>query len=250
MARASYIVRLDDACPTMVPEPWAALETGLDALGICPLVAVIPECRDPKMMCAPADPGFWARVRRWQEKGWGIALHGLHHLYHPDPPGQRSLVPFKREGEFVGVDVQKQREMMRQAWSIFDVQGIAPDFFIAPSHSFDLATLEALRAETPIRRVSDGLSYKPFNWQGFAWYPQQLWHFRDMPFGLWTVNFHPNAMTSEDVDAAIIAVQDFADRIVAPASLPVPEGRDLGDILFEGAYRAAFALKRRRGRGG
>jgi hypothetical protein len=234
----------------MAPEPWAALESGLDALGICPLVAVIPECRDPKMMCAPADAAFWDRVRRWQQKGWAIALHGLHHLYHSDPAGTSSLVPFKREGEFVGIAADRQREMIRRAWSIFDARGVTPDFFVAPSHSFDLATLEALRVETPIRKISDGLSYRPFRRYGFAWYPQQLWHFRKMPFGLWTVNFHPNTMSSEDVDTTIMAVRRFADHIVAPGSLPVPKGRDPGDMLFDGAYRMAFSLKRWRSRGG
>jgi hypothetical protein len=202
------------------------------------------------MMYAPADAAFWDRVRCWQQKGWGIALHGLHHLYHSDPPGRRSLVPFKREGEFVGIAAGKQREMMRQAWAAFKTQGVMPDFFIAPSHSFDLATLEALRVETPIRKISDGLSYRPFRRYGFAWYPQQLWHFRKMPFGLWTVNFHPNTMTSEDVDTTIMAVRRFADRIVAPGSLPAPQGRGPGDVLFDGAYRIAFLLKRWRGGGG
>jgi hypothetical protein len=124
---------------------------------------------------------------------------------------------------------------------------VAPDFFIAPSHSFDRATLEGLRSETTIRKVSDGLSYRPFRHLGFEWYPQQLWHFRDMPSGLWTVCLHPNTMTPAELEGVIADIQRFSNRIVVPAALTAPRRRGLPDLLFEVLYRAAFSLKRRSG---
>lgn len=241
---ARYVIRLDDACPTMAPAPWSRLEEAFDELGICPLVAVIPDCRDPELALAPFDPQFWDRVRRWQAKGWGIAMHGLTHVYHPDPPGARSLIPFHRRGEFVGLPLERQCAIVAESWCRFRDEGVEPKFFIAPSHSFDSATLEALSRETCIRTVSDGLSMRVFRRYGFAWIPQQLWRFRDASFGLWTVCLHPNTMTMCAIDAAIADMKRFSRAVVAPHGLPAPAPYGWHEAAFGLVYRALLALKR------
>lgn len=239
-----YLVRLDDACPTMARPAWDALEAAFDRLGIRPLVAVIPDCRDPSMALMPVEPDFWSRVRRWQAKGWGIALHGLHHSYHPDPPGAGSLVPFKREGEFVGLPLVRQREIIARAWAVFAAEGVTPTLFIAPSHSFDKVTLEALRLETPVRIISDGLSWRMFRRFGFDWIPQQLWHFRALRFGLWTVCLHPNMMDARELDRTLAALERFGPHVSHAAALPPPRSFGPGDMLFQSAYGVLMMLKR------
>jgi hypothetical protein len=239
-----YLVRLDDACPTMARPAWDALEAVFDRLGIRPLVAVIPDCRDPSMASMPAEPAFWDRVRRWQAKGWSIALHGLHHSYHPDPPGAGSLVPFKREGEFVGLPLARQREIIARAWAMFAAEGVKPTLFIAPSHSFDKVTLEALKLETPIRIISDGLSWRKFRRFGFDWIPQQLWHFRSLRFGLWTVCLHPNMMDTRELDRTLAALKRFAPHVSHTAALPPARSFGPGDMLFQSVYGVLMMLKR------
>lgn len=32
----------------------------------------------------------------------------------------------------------------------------------------------------------------PFEKYDFKWIPQQIWHYRSMPFGVWTCCIHPN----------------------------------------------------------
>ena len=59
-----FLVRLDDACPTQRSEMWNALEETFDHLGIRPIVGVIPDNRDPALLCSADDGKFWDRVRR------------------------------------------------------------------------------------------------------------------------------------------------------------------------------------------
>ena len=73
-----YLIRLDDACPTMDSKKWGRIEKIIEKLPP-PMVGVIPANKDKRQMCEAPDEHFWGKVRRWQEKGWVIALHGYDH---------------------------------------------------------------------------------------------------------------------------------------------------------------------------
>ena len=68
---AKYIIRLDDACPTMHKENWDRMERLLFKYNISPVVAVIPDCRDEKLNIDEPDTSFWERV------GVGSQLVGI-----------------------------------------------------------------------------------------------------------------------------------------------------------------------------
>src|SRR5687767_5020043 len=138
---AQYLLRLNDACPTMRREAWDPLERAIDKLGIKPIDGVVPDNKDPKLACADSDNGFWERVRGWKRRGWSIAMHGLHHVYHPVPRGASALLPTRRKSEFVGISLEQQKAMVRRAAEILARQQIVPELFIAPGHSFDTHTL-------------------------------------------------------------------------------------------------------------
>lgn len=198
MALRRAFLRLDDACPSMNVETWRRVELIVDALGIKPIVGVIPDCRDPEMAISPPDKAFWSKVRAWQQKGWTIALHGLHHIYHDDPPGFKPLIPLHRRGEFVGLPLADQRALLRASWAEFQKHAVIPTMFMAPSHSFDERTLEALVHETPIRWLTDGVSFRPFSRYGLAWLPQQLGVMHSwLPPGVWTICIHPNFLSNQ-----------------------------------------------------
>ena len=65
MPLARYLIRLDDACPTMHRLRWQAIEELLDEFAIKPIVAVIPNNEDPGMVFDNLDNEFWQRVQRW-----------------------------------------------------------------------------------------------------------------------------------------------------------------------------------------
>lgn len=240
---ARYLLRLDDACPTMDRERWAAMEALLDALEVRPIVAVVPENRDADLVRGRVDPLFWDRVRAWEAKGWAIAMHGLHHRQHP--VDRRTLiVPFHDRSEFAGLDEDAQKRLLVRAWTAFVAQGIRPTAWIAPGHAFDRATLRALREATPIRIISDGLSLDSFEEDGFAWVPQQLWFPRPRRWGTWTICLHPNSMTPADMDRLRRALSQpyYRERLVALQDLSL---RSRPRSLLDRGYHHGFLARGR-----
>jgi predicted deacetylase len=209
---ARYLIRLDDACDAMNPTKWGHLERVLDEHGVKPIVAVVPDNQDAELMCAPRDPSFWKTVRAWAAKGWTIAMHGYRHLMHPTQ--SELLVPFYRRSEFAGLSAEAQAAKIRAAWQLFLAEGVVPQVWVAPAHSFDVVTLEALKAETSIAVVSDGIAWNTFHEHGFHWIPQQLWALTERRWGLWTVCLHPNQMSEAAIAAFGRRVGDhFRGRI-------------------------------------
>lgn len=242
---ARYIVRLDDACPTMKSESWGPLESLLDELGIKPLVGVVPDNRDPKLMCSPAEADFWGRVRRWQAKGWDVALHGLHHVYHPIPPGGMPLLRLTDESEFVGLPLEEQKRLISTGYATMAAEGVNPRIFMAPSHSFDKLTLQALREVTDIRIIADGHALRAFDASGFTWIPQQLWRYIDMPFGIWCICLHPNTMNQAELHKISADLRRHAARfITASDALMESRPHTFLDFAFAAVYRVGLKIKK------
>lgn len=194
-----YLIRLDDACPTMERDNWRRIEEILDRHGVKPMVGVIPDNRDPQQQLSPADEGFWPHVKEWEAKGWAIAMHGYDHCYISMSAGINPLWP---RSEFAGVSLDEQRAKIRNGMAIFRQHGIEPRYFFAPSHTFDLNTLEALRRESTIRIISDTIATRPYRRWGFTFLPQMGGSCREMRLpGVWTFCLHPSAMRDADFDA-------------------------------------------------
>lgn len=218
--KSRYLIRLDDACPTMDRERWSSVEAMLDRHAIRPLVAVVPDNLDPELQVENPDPEFWEKVRRWEAKGWTIAMHGYQHLFHTID--RRELIlPFYDRSEFGGLSLAEQSAKIRQSWALFQAQGISPTVWIAPAHCFDRTTLDALRTETQIRIVSDGIARDQYLEDGFHWLPQQLWSLVPRRSGLWTVCLHPNSMSSLQTAelSELIGSAYYRDRIFAVSDL-------------------------------
>jgi len=190
-----YIVRLDDACPTMDRKKWGIIESILDKYNIKPIVAVIPNNQDPKQQVDEFDEKFWTRVRSWQSNGWYIALHGFNHVYESK---ERGLLPMNKQSEFAGINKNIQMDKIRKGIQIFTNNNINPVIWIAPSHTFDSNTLKVLKEETNIQIISDGIAYYPYNENDFFWIPQQNWRLQKKRKGIWTTCYHPNSMAEKD----------------------------------------------------
>lgn len=221
---ARYLIRLDDACPTMDVRKWERFEEILGDLDIKPMVAVVPDNRDPVLQVNDSDPDFWDKIRNWQAKGWSIAMHGYQHVFHPIYR-KRLLLPFYDRSEFAGLSYSEQAAKIRESWRLFKEQGVAPTLWVAPAHCFDSITLEALRDETPIRIVSDGIACDQFYQHGFYWLPQQLWSLTGKRSGLWTVCLHPSSMNIAQIDEfnALLSSATFRSRIVAVADVSLTQ---------------------------
>jgi predicted deacetylase len=240
---ARYLLRLDDACETMDHGRWDAIEALLDRLGIRPIVGITPDNRDPDLVRGHVDPAFWDRVRRWQVKGWSIAMHGLHHRLHHIERGAQ-YIPFHSRSEFAGLDEAAQAALVARAWGLFEARDVRPSIWMAPAHSFDECTLRAIRRETPIRVISDGLARNYFHEGEFTWLPQQLWWPRPRASGLWTICLHPNGMSDGEIAelATLLEAPYYRHRMVAASQLEL--GRRHRN-LFDRVYGTYFLARGR-----
>lgn len=210
--KSLYLVRIDDVCPTMNWEVWDAIEPLLVKNGIKPIMAVIPDNQDQKLMVGAPCPDFWDRVRHWQSLGWTIALHGHQHLYLSR---QRGLVGRRALSEFAGLSQVEQRRKLVAAAEIMRAEKINPLVWAAPGHSFDAETVKLL-PELGIRIISDGYWRWPRrDGDDIFWIPQQLSSFCTAPPGVWTVCCHFNKWRETEIARFGQHLRHFRKKIVS-----------------------------------
>jgi predicted deacetylase len=227
-----YLLRFDDICPTMNWEVWDSIERNLVQHDVRPILAVIPDNRDPKLMHGPALPDFWERVRGWQARGYTIGLHGYQHVYVNQNPG---MVGLTKQSEFAGLSRAEQEAKLEKAFAIFKEQGVRPDVWVAPSHSFDRTTI-AILAEHGLNVISDGLWPRPFLEEGRTfWVPQQLWGFLPRSSGIWTVCCHHSEWSAQRLETFARQLAEYQSRMTdLPAVQQAFQGRSitLGDRIL------------------
>ena len=193
MARIFF--RLDDIAPNMDWDKFNFIVSILERYSIKPLLAVIPDNKDPELLKYSANSDFWRIIKELNQNGWTIAQHGFEHFYKTQNGG---ILKINKRSEFAGLDFKTQKAMIADGMRIIkDRLSLVPKIFVAPGHSFDKNTIRALK-EDNFSYISDGIALYPFEKWGFVWLPQILWHPRKGLFGMITIAFHPNTMTDKD----------------------------------------------------
>ncbi len=200
-----YLIRLDDIAPHMAWDRFHSLARVFDTYGVKPLIGVIPDNQDPQLRQWPEFTGdFWAEIRSLQVRGWEIAQHGFQHLYVTRELG---LMGVNRLSEFAGLPFEEQFDKLARGQSLLRQHGLSFESFMAPSHSFDLTTLQALK-ELKFTTVTDGFALFPYIEHGLIFLPQLLASPRLIPFGVQTFCLHVNVMT----EVQIRRVEEFVAR--------------------------------------
>lgn len=195
----TYYIRLDDASENMNLDAWLNIEKLLDTWGIKPLFGIIPNNHDPNLIEKyESNPDFWNLVDTWIKKGWTPALHGYNHCYCSNCSG---INPVNPRSEFAGVALDLQKSKIREGIKILRLHAIEPKIFFAPSHTYDLNTLTALKEESNIRIISDTMANDVYTKYGFHFIPIQSGRPRKLPFKRTTICLHPNTMTGKDFEA-------------------------------------------------
>jgi predicted deacetylase len=227
-APARYLLRLDDLCPTMHRERWQRFRGLIAEFALKPTLAVVPDNRDPALDLSPPDPEFWSQLRALESAGAIIGLHGYRHLC---VSRGRSLLGLAQTSEFAGIDLETQQAWIAEGLRLLRERGLNPRIFVAPRHGFDVATLEALSAES-LPLLSDGFARAPFISRGVTWIPQQIWGPVEKPRGLWTICMHPNTARDEEINRLRVFLRTRAvhftsvDRALAefpPSTLALAE---------------------------
>jgi len=234
---------MDDASPTMSLEKWNRLEKLLDKYQIKPIVAVIPNNKDPKLLLNYPSNQFWQKVKVWQDKRWTIALHGFEHKYTTEA---KSIVPINNYSEFAGLPLEEQKLKIKSGIKIFNKNSINCRMWVAPAHSFDKNTIEALKSETNIHIISDGIAWNPYYEYGMHWIPQQLWKPRKMLFGTWTICYHPDDMSNNDFEILEDFLKKNSKNIISVDELKLSKKRkSFTERVFEKLYWKLLRIKQK-----
>ena len=201
----SITIRIDDVCPTMDWEAFARFSALLDKYGIKPLIGVVPDNQDPcldagdKRNKAFDDPaGYAAWLKRLTDKGWIVAMHGVHHVYTTQSGG---LFPMNHFSEFAGVELKDQYHLIRHGLVCLRKLGIKTDIFMAPGHSFDKNTLRVLR-RFGFRYITDGYGNFPYERLSFTFLPISFLRKAELKGedGITTFVVHPAEMSDKDFE--------------------------------------------------
>jgi predicted deacetylase len=212
-----YLIRLDDLCQTSNLDKWARFFNLFDYYGIKPIVAVIPNNKDPKLtLCGSFNPNYWQLVRDLQSKRYAIAMHGFEHRYLNANSG---ILKQNKRSEFAGLPICVQERKIINAVRIFERENINSDIFVAPAHSFDHNTLKALKKYSNIRIISDGLLTSPYKRYGFKWIPVQLSEAEPKVRKTWTFNYHPETCSEIDFKKLEAFIHRYHKRFVSASQL-------------------------------
>ncbi|MCR5675579.1 MAG: DUF2334 domain-containing protein [Lachnospiraceae bacterium] len=221
-------VRLDDIAPVMHWENFERMIRLLDAVQAKPLLGVIPECRDEKILHADGvtgvtDEEFRERLQTLRRDGARIAMHGVYHVYTTEEGG---IFPLNRKSEFAGLPEEEQKKLLETGAERMKEMGLETDIFMAPSHSYDAGTLKALTA-CGFKRVTDGFGYRPYRFHELTFYPIAIAKKRaavSKKPGTVTIVYHVNTMTDNEFKAAE-ALFDKAEMISWSTLLYEPTSR-------------------------
>lgn len=240
---AKFLLRFDDMCPTINWDVWQKLEDVMIEEGVRPILSVIPDNQDPHLHEGPPNERFWERVRTWQARGWTIGLHGYQHRYVSKNPGIVGLKPYS---EFAGVPPAEQRAKLERGLEIFAREGVRPDVWVAPAHSFDNHTVQILTS-LGVRTISDGMSLYPHrDSEDVMWVPQQLWRFRAVPFGVWTICIHSHDdlyLDSQHFRRCIREYKDSITTVPAVVAAYAQRRRSWVDGVFGELWHIAIRAK-------
>jgi predicted deacetylase len=224
-----YTIRLDDACEYIKASNWKRVEEILSFYSIIPLVGIIPKCEDDKLISFGKCADFVSMINRWKNKLWIFALHGFNHVYTTKSSG---INPINHFSEFADVSLEIQKQKIHDGLEQLRNIGINPSVFFAPGHTFDLNTLVALKEESNIRIISDGISLNPYFEHDFTFYPAQIGKPRRFLFGFYTICLHPNTMREKDFVQLENFISKNRTKIIDFPCNPVKRKKTFFDRIF------------------
>jgi predicted deacetylase len=236
-----YLLRLDDASPTMNRTKWHKIETILEQYHIKPMIGIIPNNEDINLNYASYDSDFTKKMLAWKKKGWTLALHGYNHQYESNDSG---INPIHKRSEFAGLELEKQKQKIKSGIQYFHNNNIKVDYFFAPAHTFDLNTIEALKSESNIRIISDTIAFNPYKRYGMTFIPQQFGYFRKINIpGTWTFCYHPSTMNEKSIDSFKYFIAQYRRKFISFQDLNLIKVKN--NTLFDQLYRITYFLFRK-----
>lgn len=208
-----YLFRMDDVCPTMDIEKFAAFERIFQKYKVKPLIGIVPDNKDPNLrVSSNNDTNFWKRtIELVNRHGWEVAQHGYQHVYLTKSGG---ILNLNHKSETSGLPYEEQLEILKKGQNILDSKGLHTDIYMAPSHSYDQNTLKALNT-LKFNYITDGYSLYPYLYKNLTFVPCQMANPRKMLFGVYTFCIHANTSSAELIERFDAFIKSNIDHIIS-----------------------------------
>ena len=108
---SGLLIRFDDISQNMQWEFMERCEVLFDKYKIKPVLGVIPNNQDSELKKYPKKENFWQIVKKWQSKGWTIAMHGYSHVYDSETY-KKDFFGYGGKSEFYGHTLEEQKNRM------------------------------------------------------------------------------------------------------------------------------------------
>jgi len=203
------LFRIDDICDRMpnVENTFKLIEI-LNGFGIKPLLGIVPNVEDNKIIDKNSNFKLEDLKGLIEENKVEIALHGYNHKYITKNGG---LLNLNNYSEFAGLPYEEQKEKIEKGINLIKERlDIDVKYFFAPAHSYDINTLKVLK-EYDLVNI-DGINLFPFEYMGVFHIPQQRGYIKErflwFKFGVFINHFHPKTITEN----VLKDVEDFCKK--------------------------------------
>ena len=218
-----YILRFDDITPEFLStKKWSKIVKFLNKLNLKVILGVIPYSQDENLKVYGDYKKGIKVLQKLNKEGHLIAIHGCHH--NLTYSHGLSLVPINDFGEFAGKTALDQKILLKKSYDWFINKDITPKAWMAPAHSFDNTTIKCLK-DININIISDGLFLGPRLRNEMIWIPQQLWRFKKLPFGCWTICIHLLDMSNNSLETLKNSIEKNISFFINPSYLVKDPGQ-------------------------
>ena len=193
---SGLLIRFDDISENMKWEFMEKCEVLFDEYNIKPVLGIIPNNQDNELKKYPKKENFWQIVKRWQSKGWTIAMHGYSHVYDNETY-KKDFFGYGGKSEFFGHSLEEQKKRLKKGIKIFKENDIDIKIFFAPNHTYDENTFIALK-QFGIKEVIDGYGLLPYTYKEIQFIPQLFYKTIMLPFGIQSTQLHINYWNEKD----------------------------------------------------
>ena len=214
-----YIIRFDDVVETMSWSKFLPLKELLLKYKVPSLLGVVPQCMDDSLKVEPALPNYYDFLRFCIREGDSIAQHGTYHLYDSTDTG---ILGIHARSEFAGHSFDVQLEKLRKGKRLLESENIWMPYFMAPSHSFDIKTILALK-ELGFTAITDGYGFYPYAIEGLTLVPQHFSRPFSLSFGIQTICVHINSISEHRLESLTEFIKGNSNKFVSYSDV-VSEG--------------------------
>ena len=237
------LIRFDYIAENMNWHLMAKCEKIFDELNIKPVMGVIPNNQDKDLLVYPKKENFWQIVKKWQLKGWEIAMHGYNHIYDNDT-NKKDFFEYGGKSEFYGHSLNSQSKKIKKGLDIFKKNNIKIRTFFSPNHTYDFNTFKALKL-SGINEVIDGYGLKPYLENNIKFIPQLFYKPFFLPFGLQTTQIHLNYWTENEFNKFSELIYKNKKKIVTYDDALKLLSKKSGDKFLNKIIKEILILKRK-----